>query len=151
MQDSTANQNKIKQEKKEAEEMDIKIKDLEKKNKILAQNLDMLKHIQNNLKEYETFLIKVKDKHSETFSDLNNVIETYKTLEDNYKNISRQTQEAKEETKEFNQDMKKQAMEAWFRKQAEEIQEAQERKRMEEMKQLKEEKIIKKKKQERKS
>jgi chromosome segregation ATPase len=47
------------------------------------------------INRYEDFLKKVKDKHPESFSDLNGVIEKYRVLEDKYNEIKKETDSAK--------------------------------------------------------
>ncbi len=93
--DAHANTEKIKAEKKATAEMEEKIIALKSKNEKLKQDLDKLKIIHDKLKAYEDFLKKVKDKHPESFSDLNGVIEKYRVLEDKYNEIKKETDSAK--------------------------------------------------------
>lgn len=93
--DAHANTEKIKQEKKATGEMEEKIQNLKTKNDKLRKDLEKLKLIHEKLRAYEDFLKKVKDKHPESFSDLNGVIEKYKVLETKFKEIKEETDEAK--------------------------------------------------------
>ena len=93
--DAHANSEKIKAEKKATAEMEEKIIALKSKNEKLKQDLDKLKIIHDKLRAYEDFLKKVKDKHPESFSDLNGVIEKYRVLEDKYNEIKKETDSAK--------------------------------------------------------
>ncbi len=93
--DAHANTEKIKAEKKATAEMEEKIIALKSKNEKLKQDLDKLKIIHDKLRAYEDFLKKVKDKHPESFSDLNGVIEKYRVLEDKYNEIKKETESAK--------------------------------------------------------
>ena len=95
--DAHANTEKIKAEKKATTEMEAKITDLKLKNEKLKEDLEKLKKIHDKLKAYEDFLKKVKDKHPESFSDLNGVIEKYKVLEDKYNEIKIETDKAKKQ------------------------------------------------------
>ena len=54
----------------------------------------------NSLRAYEDFLKKVKEKHPESFNDLNGVIEKYKILEDKYNEIKKETEMAKKQKEE---------------------------------------------------
>ena len=93
--DAHANSEKIKAEKKATYEMEEKIQTLKTKNEKLKRDLEKLKLINEKLRAYEDFLKKVKDKHPESFSDLNGVIEKYKILEDKFKEIKDETETAK--------------------------------------------------------
>lgn len=95
--DAHANTEKIKAEKKATEEMEVKITELKNKNEKLKKDLEKLKIIHDKLRAYEDFLKKVKDKHPESFSDLNGVIEKYKVLEEKYTEIKKETDKAKED------------------------------------------------------
>lgn len=93
--DAHANSEKIKAERKATAEMEDKISSLKTKNEKLKKDLEKLKLINEKLRAYEDFLKKVKDKHPESFNDLNGVIEKYKILEEKYKEIKDETEKAK--------------------------------------------------------
>ena len=95
--DAHANSEKIKTERKATLEMEEKIANLKTKNEKLKQDLEKLKLIHDKLRAYEDFLKKVKDKHPESFNDLNGVIEKYKILEDKYNEIKKETEMAKKQ------------------------------------------------------
>ena len=95
--DAHANSEKIKTERKATLEMEEKIANLKTKNEKLKEDLEKLKLIHDKLRAYEDFLKKVKDKHPESFNDLNGVIEKYKILEDKYNEIKKETEMAKKQ------------------------------------------------------
>ena len=95
--DAHANSEKIKTERKATLEMEEKIANLKTKNEKLKEDLEKLKLIHDKLRAYEDFLKKVKDKHPESFNDLNGVIEKYKILEDKYNEIKKETEMSKKQ------------------------------------------------------
>ena len=101
--DAQANSDKIKAERKATLEMEDKISALKVKNEKLKKDLEKLKLIHDKLRAYEDFLKKVKDKHPESFNDLNGVIEKYKILEDKYNEIKKETDTAKKQKDEEKQ------------------------------------------------
>jgi chromosome segregation ATPase len=98
--DAHANSEKIKAERKATLEMEEKIASLKTKNEKLKEDLEKLKLIHDKLRAYEDFLKKVKEKHPESFNDLNGVIEKYKILEDKYNEIKKETEMAKKQKEE---------------------------------------------------
>ena len=94
---NTFDSEKIKAERKATLEMEEKIASLKTKNEKLKEDLEKLKLIHDKLRAYEDFLKKVKDKHPESFNDLNGVIEKYKILEDKYNEIKKETEMAKKQ------------------------------------------------------
>lgn len=62
-------------------QLEEEIKNLESSNKKLKSNLETMKNINDSLKEYEEYLKKVKDKQPENYSDVTDIINKYKTLE----------------------------------------------------------------------
>jgi chromosome segregation ATPase len=60
---------------------------LQVNNEKLKSDLEELRKISSSLKMYETFLNNVKNENPDNFSDINDIVSKYKTLEDTYKSL----------------------------------------------------------------
>lgn len=84
---------------------------LKEKNSTLNDNLEKLVKIHDSLKKYENFLNSVKEKHSDNFSDIQDIINKYKTLDSNYKKLKEEEENIKREKEEEEKRFKKEKSE----------------------------------------
>lgn len=68
---------------------------LQLNNEKLKSDLEELRKISSSLKMYETFLNNVKNENPDNFSDINDIVSKYKTLEDTYKQLKNEEERTK--------------------------------------------------------